>query len=201
VVSISPPRLGRARRRWDDYVVGQSLERSAFAGFSSRLSAGLIDWLIVFAALWVAAIIQAVLGLDGSVSVVLSLATALLPVLYFGLFWSRDGQTVGMRTTNIQMVDTRTWDPPGWIRALLRGFVAVLTFIACGVPLVAAFGDGPNPALVAAVALSFAALALIGHLWALRDPRRQSLQDRLFGLAVVKAKPQGEPTLATPVSS
>jgi uncharacterized RDD family membrane protein YckC len=83
----------------------------------------------------------------------------------------------------------------------VRGLAAVLTFIACGVPLVAAFGDGPSPALVAAVALSFAALALIGHLWALRDPRRQSLQDGLFGLAVVNAKPREEPTLVRPVST
>jgi uncharacterized RDD family membrane protein YckC len=182
--------------------VDQPLERSAFASFSSRLSAGLIDWLIVFAALWVAALIQAVLGLDSPVSVVLSLGMLLVPVLYFGLFWSRSGQTVGMRTTNIQVVDTRTWEPPSWIRASLRGFVALLTFIALGLPVVAAFGDGPaDPALIGAVALSLVALALIGHLWALRDPRRQSLQDRLFGLAVVHAKPQEEPTLAMPVST
>jgi uncharacterized RDD family membrane protein YckC len=37
--------------------VDQPLERSAFAGFSSRLTAGLIDWLIVLAALWIAVII------------------------------------------------------------------------------------------------------------------------------------------------
>lgn len=52
-----------------------------------------------------------------------------------------------------------------------------------------------------AVALVFAALVLIGHFWALFDPRRQSLQDRLFGLAVVHANPKEEPTLATPVST
>jgi uncharacterized RDD family membrane protein YckC len=40
----------------------QSLVRSAFAGFSSRLGAGLIDSLIVFAALWFAFIIRAALG-------------------------------------------------------------------------------------------------------------------------------------------
>jgi hypothetical protein len=51
------------------------------------------------------------------------------------------------------------------------------------------------------ISRAFAAFALIGHLWSLRDPRRQSLQDRLFGLAVVHAKPQEEPTLATPVST
>jgi uncharacterized RDD family membrane protein YckC len=95
---------------------------------------------------------------------------------------------------NIQMVDTRTWEPPSWIRAFLRALVAVLTFIACWLPLVVAFSDAPESnsraAAIAAVAGAFAAFALIGHLWALSDPHRQSLQDRLFGLAVVKAKPQ-----------
>jgi uncharacterized RDD family membrane protein YckC len=176
--------------------VEQPLERSAFAGFSIRLAAGLIDWLIVFAALWIAVITEAVVGLDSPVSVVLSFATGLLPLLYFGLSWTRSGQTVGMGSNNIQMVDTRTWEPPSWIRAFLRALVAVLTFVACWLPLVVAFSDAPESnsraAAIAAVAIAFAALALIGHLWSLRDPRRQSLQDRLFGLAVVHAKPQEE---------
>lgn len=108
----------------------QPIERSAFALFSTRVAAGLIDWLIVFAALW-------------------------------------------------------------------------LAFPAFGLPLVAGFADAHASRAVAifTVGLSFTALALIGHLWALRDPRRQSLQDRLFGLAVVNAKPQEESTLATPVST
>jgi hypothetical protein len=110
-----------------------------------------------------------------------------------------------MRKTGIQLVDTRTWEPPSWIRASLRALVAVLTFIASWLPFVVAFSDAPeDPAqagAMIAVALSFAALALVGQVWALRDPRRQSLQDRLFGLAVVNAKPQEESSLATPVST
>jgi membrane protease YdiL (CAAX protease family) len=110
-----------------------------------------------------------------------------------------------MGSNNIQMVDTRTWEPPSWIRAFLRALVAVFTFVACWLPVVVAFSDAPESnsraAAIAAVAIAFAALALIGHLWALRDPHRQSLQDRLFGLAVVKTKPREEPTLATPVST
>jgi uncharacterized RDD family membrane protein YckC len=160
--------------------VDQPLERWAFAGFSTRLAAGLIDWLIVFAALWIAVIIQAVVG--------------------FG-----SGQTVGMGSNSIQMVDTRTSEPPSWIRTFLRALVAVVTFVACWLPVMVAFSDAPESnsraAAIAAVAIAFAALALIGHLWALSDTHRQSLQDRLFGLAVVKTKPQEEPTLATPVST
>lgn len=167
----------------------QPLERSAFAGFWSRLAAGLVDWLIVFAVLWLAAIIGALLG-TGPVYVSL-----LLPLVYFGLLWTRSGQTLGMRKTELQMVDTKTHEPPSWIRAWLRALLAVLTFTACWLPLVVAFSDAPEDTsqavALSAVALSFATLALIGHLWALFDPRRQSLQDRLFGLAVVHARRRG----------
>lgn len=52
-------------------------------------------------------------------------------------------QTVGMGSNNIQMVDTRTWEPPSWIRAFLRALVAVLTSIACWLLLVVAFSDAP----------------------------------------------------------
>jgi hypothetical protein len=97
-------------------------------------------------------------------------------LLYFGLPWTRSGQTVGMGSNNIQMVDTRTWEPPSWIRAFLRALVAVLTFVACWLPLVVAFSDAPESnsraAAIAAVAIAFTALALIGHLWALRDPHQ-----------------------------
>jgi uncharacterized RDD family membrane protein YckC len=176
--------------------VDQPLERLAFATFSSRLGAGAIDWLIVFAALWAATIVAALLGADP-----LLLGSFLLPLLYFAVLWTRSGQTVGMRTSQIRMVDTRTWEPPSWIRASLRALVAVLTFTACGLPLVVAFADAHASQAVAilTVSLSIVALALIGHLWALRDPRRQSLQDRLFKLAVLQAKPSEERTLATPV--
>jgi uncharacterized RDD family membrane protein YckC len=57
----------------------QPLVRSAFAGFSSRLGAGLIDSLIVFAALWFAFIIRAALGEVG-----IAASTSKLPLSVWG---------------------------------------------------------------------------------------------------------------------
>ena len=183
-------------------------ERSAFAGFSRRLAAGLIDWLIVLAALWLTTVIRAVLGEDGGTwSAVLTVASVVLvPLLYFGLLWTRNGQTYGMRAAEIRMISTDTWEAPNPPRALLRALVAVLTFTACWLPLMLAFSDESGSAANALIAagLAFAAVALIGHLLALRDPSGQSVQDRLFGLAVVRVEPSeqrsqpGEPALSSP---
>jgi uncharacterized RDD family membrane protein YckC len=163
-----------------------------FAGFWPRLGAGAIDWLIVIAALWLTFIVGAVLGLDGGGGLPLALFYVLLPplpLLYFGLTWTRGGQTAGLRSTDLQLVSTATGEPPSRPRALLRALVAVLTFAACWLPPVAAFGDSSEASAVIGVSLLLVALALVGHLWALVDRRGQSIQDRLFGLAVLAERP------------
>jgi uncharacterized RDD family membrane protein YckC len=158
------------------------------AGFWPRLGAGVIDWLIVIGALWLAVIVGAGLGVDGGGDMPLLLSYVLLlllPLLYFGLTWARGGQTVGLRSTDLQLVSTVTGEPPSRPRSLLRALVAVLTFVACWLPPVAAFGDSSEAAAVIGVSLALVALALVGHLWALVDRRGQSIQDRVFGLAVL----------------
>ena len=173
-------------------------ERSAFAGFSRRLAAGLVDWLIVLVALWLTAVFRATIGEGkGGWSAALTVASVVaLPLLYFSLLWTRRGQTYGMRATEIRMVATDTWERPNPPRAVLRAFVAVVTFAACWLPLMLAFSDEAGSATNAVIAagLAFAVLALGGHLLALRDANGQSAQDRLFGLAVVRAAPSGQPS-------
>jgi uncharacterized RDD family membrane protein YckC len=158
------------------------------AGFWPRLWAGVIDWTIVFVGVWLAAIVAAILGADEDGWVGRSWWSILfLPLLYFGLTWARSGQTLGLRAIDLRMISTSTWQTPPLARALLRALVAALTFTAFWVPPVAAFGDSSTAAVVTGVALTFVALAFIGHLWALVDRRGLSLQDRLFGLAVVRS--------------
>jgi uncharacterized RDD family membrane protein YckC len=162
------------------------------AGFWARLGAGAIDWLIVVGALWLAVVAWAVLRADsgGVLQLVVSyVLLLLLPLLYFALTWARGGQTVGLRTTDLRLVSTATGEPPSRPRALLRALVAVLTFVACWLAPVAAFGDSSEAPAVIAVSLALAALALVGHLWALVDRRGQSIQDRVFGLAVLAERP------------
>jgi|Tabmets5t2r1_1033131.scaffolds.fasta_scaffold29331_2 uncharacterized RDD family membrane protein YckC len=161
------------------------------AGFWPRLGAGAIDWLVVIGALWIAFIAGAILGADGGdvPLAVLYVLLLLLPLLYFGLAWARDGRTLGLRSTDLQLVATATGEPPSRQRALLRALVAVLTFVACWLPPVAAFGDGSAASAVIGASLALVALAFVGHVWALVDRRGQSIQDRLFGLAVLAERP------------
>jgi uncharacterized RDD family membrane protein YckC len=162
------------------------------AGFWPRLGAGLIDWLTVIGTLWLAFIVGAILGVDGGGDLRLVLSYVLLlllPLLYFGLTWARGGQTVGLRSTDLLLVSTVTGEPPSRPRALLRALVAVLTFVACWLPAVAAFGDNSEAPAVIGVSVALVALALVGHLWSLVDRRGQSIQDRMFGLAVLAQRP------------
>jgi uncharacterized RDD family membrane protein YckC len=165
-----------------------------WAGFRTRLAAGFVDWLIVLAAIWLAVIVTSILDPDHSRNASLALSYAvvlLLPLLYFGLGWAVRGQTIGLRTNDLRVVSTSTWERPSLPRALLRALVAVLTFIACWLPLVAGFADGlaSRAATIVSIGLALVVLALAGHLWALVDRRGQSLQDRLFGLAVLAERP------------
>jgi uncharacterized RDD family membrane protein YckC len=167
-----------------------------FARFGARLAAGFVDWLIVLAAMWSAVIFTAILDADLSSNMSLALTyavTLLLPVLYFGLSWARRGQTVGLRTNDLEVVSTSTGEWPSLPRALLRALATVLTFVAVLLPLVAGFADGPasRAAAMVGVGLALTLLALAGHLSALVDRRGQSLQDRVFGLAVLAERPAG----------
>jgi uncharacterized RDD family membrane protein YckC len=163
-----------------------------FAAFWLRLVAGVIDWSIVFAGLWLVVILTAFLGGEGVSGLWLAFSYGLIllvPLLYFGLTWARSGQTLGLRATDLQLVSTSAWEPPSRPRALLRALVAVLTFVACWLPPVAAFGESSEATAVLGVALTFVVLALVGHLWALVDRQGQSLQDHMFGLAVLAERP------------
>jgi len=51
--------------------------------------------------------------------------------LFFGWFWVHGGQTLGMRTWRIR-VQTLDGQPISWLQALLRFFVAIISWAALG---------------------------------------------------------------------
>jgi len=78
---------------------------------------------------------------------------------YFVWFWTRSGQTLPMKTWGIRLV-TADGRAPGTARAIHRYALALLGLAAAG----------------------------LGFAWALLDPERQFLHDRLAGTALVDAK-------------
>ena len=80
----------------------------------------------------------------------------LVLLVYFLWFWTHGGQTLAMRTWRLRVV-TRAGNP-------LRPAQALLRFLLCW-PSLGIFG--------------------FGILWALVDPERQFLQDRIAGTRIV----------------
>ncbi len=181
-----------------------------YAGFSQRLLAGVLDWLLCLAGIVVAFILVGSAGnlfyeigettspdaaaetaLDLVFLTTLLLAGAVV-VAYFTYFWTCKGRTPGMRALDLTLVDTFTGASPrlgrAFARSLLSLVVAAATFVVVGF-----FGIADEPAagysnadfVLAGSALAIVGLAVLGHAWALLDGRKQALQDKLFRLAVV----------------
>lgn len=139
-------------------------------GFARRCGALAYDGLLLVA-LWMA-VSALVLALSGGwlaeperpLWLVYTLRAILVLVtgLFFGGFWTHGGQTLGMRTWRLRLVNSADAGPVRWKQALLR---------------------------LAAACLSAGALGL-GFFWVLIDRERRSWHDRLSGthLVVVPAK-------------
>jgi len=130
-------------------------------GLFRRLGAILYDSMLVIGLL-IMAIIPVIIVL-GSVSGWDSIDTARLrsnpfyiayllsvPLLFFVSFWKLAGQTLGMRTWRIRIVDNQGGDI-SWRSAVVRYFAAALSWGALG----------------------------LGYLWILVDPEKRAWHDRL----------------------
>jgi uncharacterized RDD family membrane protein YckC len=142
--------------------------RVPYAGIATRAVALAIDaalaQVIVFAGGAVFALIASLVGDNIKFSTVQAflagLAWAVVVGSYFVLFWSTAGQTPGMRTMDLRVIDARG-EHPGFLRSCVRVVGLALAII----PL----GAGFVPVLV--------------------DDRRRALQDFLASTTVVYDTP------------
>ena len=82
--------------------------------------------------------------------------------VYFGYSWTHNGQTLPMKTWRIRLV-VRDGGALGASHALRRFLFALLSLASCG----------------------------LGWVWALVDPERQFLHDRLAGTKIVTSEDRG----------
>ena len=142
------------------------------AGFFSRFFAWLLDgFLVGILALVLALIISAIVSLGGSTDsqilgflslvliVPLVIILFLFQFIYFGYFWSKDGQSIGMKLLNIKVV-RRNGKGLSFLRAAFRG----------------TFGYW------------FSAIGFyLGYIWASFDPENEAWHDKIFDTWVVPA--------------
>jgi uncharacterized RDD family membrane protein YckC len=163
----------------------------AYAGFLRRLAAGAIDWSLVLV-LATAASIAVLPWIGGTPAAILALGgTALATFAYFAIGWARWSQTLGMRAAGILVRQYESGCAVGGRRAALRALVALASGVSAFLALALVVADRPDGGYsgadlaVTGAALLWAEVSVAGHLWQLVDRRKQSWQDKLFGLVVV----------------
>lgn len=107
-------------------------------------------------------------------------ALVLSAYCYFGLCWRRGGQTLGMKSWRIRVVDRATAAPLSWRQISIRFVVGALSWLPLGL---AAWAFWFTPAPRPLVALAAALLAL-GYWWLLGG-RGTALIDRLSDARLV----------------
>src|SRR5437763_13565040 len=94
------------------------------AGFGIRLSAALIDGILLSVAGFV---LRLIVGQTGGSAIGIAIGVA-----YFGyLAGSASGQTIGKRLVGIRVIDFGTGGPIGFGRAVIRYFGRVVSLVAC----------------------------------------------------------------------
>jgi uncharacterized RDD family membrane protein YckC len=144
-----------------------------YAGFFTRFFALLIDQIAMAVLAFLVGLIfggcaglalvsqSDFLGvLTGTAALIAFGALAIFEFLYFGYFWSKSGQSVGMKLLNIKVVRQTEGEPISFWRAAFRG---TLGYWVSGL----IFG--------------------LGFIWAAFDARKETWHDKIFDTWVVQS--------------
>lgn len=142
------------------------------AGFFSRFVALLVDSFAINILAWIVAwIFSMLIGITaqsnsdiialigGTMFLLLMAIMFLFQFLYFGYFWSKDGQSIGMKLLGVKVV-SRDGGPVSFLKAGLRGTIGywISSFVF-----------------------------LLGFIWAAFDENGETWHDKIFGTRVIKA--------------
>ena len=144
-----------------------------FAGFFSRFLAWLIDGIAMAVLAFIVAFIAGgcialtagsqgdfLSFLSGSLACLLLVILAAFQFFYFGYFWSKDGQSIGMKLVNVRVIRQNQSEPISFWRAAFRGTLGY--YISSLI-----FG--------------------LGYIWAAFDGNKEAWHDKLFNTWVVRA--------------
>ncbi len=171
------------------------------AGFWRRLSGFILDVIISFGIPSVGSSLI-LLALDYSrSSIVLDVAWMLVLgaiVLAYFTFFSVRGSSPGMWLAGVKVVDIRTGEAPDLNHALIRGgLILVMIGSWFFLILLGSYRGTGDISRIGAVLLNLDYVVFLvsffGHLWIAWDKKRQTLQDKLAGLIVLRKEASIEP--------
>lgn len=153
------------------------------AGLVRRLLAMSYDLMLVVAVIMIGSLLFLVLTggevVEGSMRIVFQVYLLLLTVGFFGFFWIRGGQTLGMRAWRLQL-RAASGAPVDWPAALRRFALLALPALAW-LLTIAAGRPASDPLAALPAGLLLAALML----WRLFDPDQRTALDRLAATRMI----------------
>ena len=115
------------------------------AGLGRRLGAMLYDTLLILALFFLPGFIWVPISGDVVTGPLFQLTLIVEIVAYFGYFWRKQGETLGMRAWKIRGID-EAGALPSWKRILLRLCIAPLSIAAFGIGYAWLYlGDNKQP--------------------------------------------------------
>ena len=158
--------------------------QAVLAGFMVRFAAALYDLGIIFALAFIVFI--PVTMAEQSLGVMPQWTKGMLALTifwaYFVGFWSRTGETTGMRPWRLTVVMGNSGDIPSLAAASIRFAVLMATWLAAGFVLLSMLaGKTQNTAYATVALLPFVSLVCLAM-----TEKRQGLHDLLAGVIVVR---------------
>lgn len=167
------PPVPQAAPVWQPMPVVGPAPGIRFAGHGGRLIAYIIDWFIVGLVLGLAAVVLGVVGIGAVASgseaavgaaiggwLLYGVLALALSLAYFPWFWTRGGQTPGMKLFGLRVVRDADGGPVSGVSAVVRLIGYWINNIIFGLP--------------------------IGFLWVFFDKRRRGWHDILAGTCVIE---------------
>ncbi|MDX9767134.1 MAG: RDD family protein [Ectothiorhodospiraceae bacterium] len=151
-------------------------------GLLRRLACMLYDGMLLVAVLFFASLLATIpFGIthEHPLFWLYTLYIWLVSFVYFGWFWTRGGQTLGMQAWRVRL-ERPDGAQVSWRQSLLRYMGGLVYWLLTGLALYAHRHGMPAATIVIAVVLALAVA------WTLRHPQRWMLQDLVSGTRLVR---------------
>jgi uncharacterized RDD family membrane protein YckC len=168
---------------------------ATYAGFWRRVAASAIDWTIfVIASSPFGILLGRLPPVAEPWQVLMWVPIALTAAIGYLTYFLLRGQSLGMRTVGIRIIDEATGAAPTSTRALVKSLFAVVFYASVLTFALSLPQDPDNPGYSAAhIALILSSLALaVGglllRLWMIWDEKKQTLVDKLVGVVFLTTR-------------
>lgn len=163
------------------------MQNNPVASLTRRLLANFYDFLLLSGVLFTVSVCSVAINRGEAVShPVYYIALLAASFVFYGWFWTHDGQTLGMRTWKVKII-TENGRKLTWKQAAIRFTAATVVLLPAIIGLLWLFD--PERTTKGLIIASLALLpTVIGVIWMLFDPEKLAWHDKLSATRLISVK-------------